>query len=857
MHTEHAATGENHNENCRIRRNSVWAARWLRLVLNTPGPSILLVFLLIAAQLLADGPAAKDPAFWIVRDGKPAATIVIAAESLKSNRYAAEELQHFFEEISGALVAIATDEAEVEGPKILIGRSKPVEALRLQIPSGFTRNLKEEGFIIKTVGEALVLVGNDGGPKRAENPKQPFSFGNTYKGSLFAVYELLERLGCRWYYPGEIGEIVPKGANVSVPKLDFTQKPSFPVRGFWFGIPGPKRKDKRLRRDMDQWFLRNRYLPYSSVLASASDGSIMRPFKTFRVVEEDGKKKRVYLFEDHPEYFAMRKDGTRHKGYLCLANPEVLKIATEYALDHFRKKPDSMCFGYAPPDGAPTCECPECYRRNLDFMQKPPANPRVQDISEGFYWFLNEVAKGVEKEFPDKWITTTAYSGRIRPPEGVELNRSVSVHTAFLAHSRHHRYDFNSWQTKQRLSLYKRWGQMMPYAVERPYFPVMQFHCNVPLPLYRANAFNINAIRGLGFAGSEWEGRCSFMVGGLNLHVRARALWNADTDIDALLEEFYGKFYGAAAEPVRDFYEAVEKQLTLAPVDHHEEERIPDIYPYDFVVRVTDAVGDIEKFVAGAAPATQQRVRLARLIIDHFRAHAEMRRAEAQVDFALAARKAREMIEQEKEIDGIHPALLDGYGEVFDSRALYGEFGANASPHGKLKQYVAKQALVDGTKGDLVAALPVEWDFRADPNNEGVVFGWPAADSVDGNWRKMKTTQCWEMQGLQDEEYRGYNGLAWYRTKFSVPAKFKGRRIALFIGGLNNQAWVWLNGKIAGTQPYHEYWQRWKYHHQLDLTERVRYGEENSLAIRIKNDQNFGGIFRRCFVYAPIGEPEK
>jgi hypothetical protein len=37
----------------------------------------------------------------------------------------------------------------------------------------------------------------------------------------------------------------------------------------------------------------------------------------------------------------------------------------------------------------------------------------------------------------------------------------------------------------------------------------------------------------------------------------------------------------------------------------------------------------------------------------------------------------------------------------------------------------------------------------------------------------------------------------------------------------------------------------------------VRYGEENSLAIRIMNDQNFGGIFRRCFVYAPAGEPEE
>ena len=37
-------------------------------------------------------------------------------------------------------------------------------------------------------------------------------------------------------------------------------------------------------------------------------------------------------------------------------------------------------------------------------------------------------------------------------------------------------------------------------------------------------------------------------------------------------------------------------------------------------------------------------------------------------------------------------------------------------------------------------------------------------------------------------------------------------------------------------------------------TEQVRFGADNELVVRVKNNFNFGGIFRRCFVYAPRPE---
>ena len=50
---------------------------------------------------------------------------------------------------------------------------------------------------------------------------------------------------------------------------------------------------------------------------------------------------------------------------------------------------------------------------------------------------------------------------------------------------------------------------------------------------------------------------------------------------------------------------------------------------------------------------------------------------------------------------------------------------------------------------------------------------------------------------------------------------------------------------------------RWLYHHEVDLTPFIEFGRENTLAIRVFNEQNFGGLFRRCFIYAPLSAPGK
>jgi len=810
---------------------------------------LLFVLLVLGWGVTACG---ADAAFRLVRNGAPAATIVVDATAGKLVRFAAAELQTHVERISGAKLPLATTADTVAGPRILLGRSAETERLGIAIPSGFTPALAEEGYVLQVVGDALVAAGNDDGPALQEDPKDPYSFPTVYKGTLFAVYDLLERLGCRWYYPGDFGTCLPEARDLAVPALDVRAKPSFPVRGFWYGLPASRRNNAQLTADMDLWMLRNRFLPYGSVLPSAGDGSVMAPFRKNKVEKIDGKRVVTnLLFVEHPEYFAQRADGSRDEAYLCLSNPEVVRLAAVYAREYFRTHPEATGFGYAPPDGAPTCECADCRAANLGLRQKPPADPRIQDISEGFYRFLNAVAREVKKEFPDKWVTTTAYSGRIRPPEATVLSENISVHLALLGYAEHHRLDFPGWQTREKRALYERWGALSRFSVERPYYPPMQFHCHVPQPMYRAHAFNVQELKRMGFAGAEWEARCAFMAEGLNIYVLGKCLWDVNTDVEALLDEHYRRFYGPASARVRAWYDGVEQLLTTAPVEHHEEERLPEIYPPAKVVQLTEALGDLEGTARAASPLARQRVRFARLVADHFRAYSEMRHLEAALDFAGAAREARRMIALEQEIDAIHPAMIDGYAEQRDSAATYGELGANASPHGKLKQYLAKQAMLDGTKGELAAALPVAWEFAVDPRDSGLIAQWYRPGNHGGPaWRPIDTTRTMEPQGWQDADLQGYDGYCWYRITFTVPERFAGRPLRLFIGALNDQGWFWVNGHYAGTQPFHQYWMRWKYHHEVDITPFVHAGE-NTLVVRVYNEQSFGGIFRRSFVYAP------
>ncbi|MCF7974248.1 MAG: DUF4982 domain-containing protein [Phycisphaerae bacterium] len=97
------------------------------------------------------------------------------------------------------------------------------------------------------------------------------------------------------------------------------------------------------------------------------------------------------------------------------------------------------------------------------------------------------------------------------------------------------------------------------------------------------------------------------------------------------------------------------------------------------------------------------------------------------------------------------------------------------------------------------------------------------------------------------------HGTAWYRKTFIVPAESKGRRFDLEFEGVYMNADVWLNGEHLGNHPY-GYTSFW-----YDVTDRLRYGAENVLAVEVKNEgrssrwYSGSGIYRH--VWLTVTEP--
>jgi len=49
-------------------------------------------------------------------------------------------------------------------------------------------------------------------------------------GALNAVYNFLRELGVRWFYPGELGKIVPQTKNIALPSENKVVRPDFALR---------------------------------------------------------------------------------------------------------------------------------------------------------------------------------------------------------------------------------------------------------------------------------------------------------------------------------------------------------------------------------------------------------------------------------------------------------------------------------------------------------------------------------------------------------------------------------------------------------------------------------------------------
>ncbi|MGD0090848.1 MAG: DUF4838 domain-containing protein [Planctomycetota bacterium] len=786
----------------------------------------------------------------LVQDGKPAATIIVAKEACDAKpwkpavgtsglpaqkvRLAAEELQGYIEKISGAKLAIVSDDQAPALPKgqaaILVGASKQTEPLKLNIPSGLTTARQEEGYVIIAKGDTLVLAGNDKGP---------------YQGTFYAVAELLNRLGVRWFMPSAFGECVPKQSTIVVNDVEFRDQPSFFVRS-WNGNLAPE-----LHADDAIWRLRSKLtLDHNALIAIPGD-SYLRQYLPDKE-----------LLKTHPEYFAKHLDGSVDENMISLSNPEAARLVAEKVKARIKaeraKNPEFNSLGFAPDDGLPMDLGKETMTASLGFPDLVGREGVITElsISEEWFRFMNKVCEEVVKDYPDFILTTNGYANRTLPPEGVKPHPNLGIMFAAIWSDLLHSFDDpKSWQQQVQGQLLQRWGRICPRVFVYNYnFPMLVTGLT-PMPLTRKIARNTPLIKKWGIVGFEDEQTFPWMAHGItSFYLRAKLYWNADANAKAILGDYFNTWYGPAAAPAQAYWDAIEEALESTPLLGHEDR----ILPYVYSDKLTE---ELEKQEARAEELAKDepcktRVRVDRLILEHLKGYLAMNRAEFLGNYPEALKQAERMFQQREALNRISgyfsiPETKDPH-RVYFSGSYYWNLTDRKAFYQKLLD------LTTGKTGQLLVKAPREVKFSLDDADLGRYARWHDPGFDRSKWRMIDTATPFYLQGDGMLDQRGipYVGPVWYVFELDVPQEKIGQPIHVFAPAVVAEAWVWTNGEFSGHRPYQEAYIR-PASLDFDVTKQLKPGR-NVIGVRVSTSssriQASEGFQGPLFLYSPKAE---
>ena len=456
----------------------------------------------------------------LVFDGKPMAMITVAPDAPDTVRDAVRDLQAYIEKMSGARLPI---EHSGQGPeyRILVGRMPAVEQCVADLD---TYDLGHDGIVVKSFPNRLVLTGqSDGSSSRWT--------GQTDCGTPNAVYYFLETLGCRWYMPGEDGEVVPRKTTIEVPALDVVSKPDFLSRciGGWAAA----RVNEKVSEDFQVWTKRNR-LGKNRYHEGHSLLGLLNPKE---------------YFESHPEYFSLI-DGERQSGYAqaCTANPQVVRVVSQNLHNMVKDRPKQGWRSYpvGQNDNSRWCQCERCTVLDGDkmFTYGQIEGARVigtgsgtyRNIANRYLIFVNEVAQGYERLYPDGLVSYYAYYCLPGFPQVKPRDNVLPVMTHF-------------WDSDASRKMITLWAGISRHLY---YYGYVGYKISLPKFGIVDDIRWCHGQKGIGMTFAEDEHSPLNMV---TCYLIARAMWDVHTDTNEVLEEFYEKYYGAAGKPMRMFYE--------------------------------------------------------------------------------------------------------------------------------------------------------------------------------------------------------------------------------------------------------------------------------------------------------------
>lgn len=469
----------------------------------------------------------------LAEHGRCRCTVVIREDACDKIRQAAEDFRELLKAMSGAECRVVTQNEPVEETAnlVLIGPSRFTEEMGLETPAGYP---EKERVILRREGNRLALLGNDDG---------------AYTGTQFAVTMLFEKLGCGWYAPDELWQVIPKRETVSVGYLDIDHRPPFISR-----YNNVLRAHPELGR---RWYL-------------GGDRRISGHGFPFLVSREE-------YFETHPEWFCMI-DGERNPfvdwWQYCYSNEELAQTLADKICEKFEEDPTLIQYSVALNDGwyHGWCECDQCRS-----MGTP---------SETAVLFANKLARKIGKRFPNHKLTFLAYFPTYFPPtHKMEAEPNVEIMFCkeadmFLPVDKgpdngyHQRYYFkqskNSYPVPWRIN-FEKWNEMVTFRHKA----IWDWYCIAAampewkdVPWVQGDVVTRNNRywydHGVEYVYNDqgpldvfYEDAESFPLRFPLWHVAARSWWDKDLTGSDILMDDCRKLYGGAGDLMFAYYQCL------------------------------------------------------------------------------------------------------------------------------------------------------------------------------------------------------------------------------------------------------------------------------------------------------------
>jgi len=504
----------------------------------------------------------KASALELVKDGKPAAEIVIDAQAPDPTlQFSGKELQLWVERISGGKLPIvsAADKARTQ---IVLGTpdaSNAVKAIEKKYAADLARMKNNDGFAIRTEGNTIYI------------------FARIPKGVLNGVFRFLELnsdiifVRARNAENGS-GTIYGKNPGLSADKADCVEIPVFPyIRSLG---QGNRLWQTRLRN-----LIMIQEIPRQG---TRKKWEHLGPAWT----TSKGIPRQPGIGKTHPEYFAIR-DGKRQEGHwsqLCYTSKGLVEYYCKRVEDTLKSTPDDVVdIRMAHADNHRVCQCKDC-TSPLALPDGTIVQPDDPAFRSSAFWLLNNrAAERLGDKYPGRYLRAFAYVWSDTP---LPFKLSDNLMVMFAPYVKSHKVpiyheDNDPWGAKA-----KKWMEQhnniyvfeyyMCTTTPQFYNPVadvaaldLRFYAKGGVDgMYQDNARD-DEQGGADDNPDKLTTANGYDASAIEYWVLSRLYWDPQQEPDELRDEFCQRAYRKAAKPMREFFKTIQKVWHKDPIPSH------------------------------------------------------------------------------------------------------------------------------------------------------------------------------------------------------------------------------------------------------------------------------------------------